>query len=79
MTLSEYLKLHDITDGDFADLVKRDRTTVLRWRKGETRPDWEGLEAILSVTNNVVRPDDFLLSPDDLAPSSENPSIEAIA
>ena len=60
MTLHDYLKLHDLTDSEFANLVNRDRTTVLRWRKGETRPDWMGLEAVSAATNGVVRPDDFL-------------------
>jgi|ERR1017187_1075436 hypothetical protein len=57
-----YLILHKLTAGQFADLVKRDRTTVLRWRKGETRPDWEGLEAVYATTGGVVCPNDFLVA-----------------
>jgi transcriptional regulator with XRE-family HTH domain len=60
MKLNEYLKRHNLTDGDFADLVNRNRTTVLRWRKGEARPDWEGLEAVTAATKGAVRPNDFL-------------------
>lgn len=60
MTLSDYLKHRRLTDAAFAKLVKRDRTTVLRWRKGETRPDWENLETIVKVTKGQVSPNDFL-------------------
>lgn len=60
MTLTDYLKLRRLKDGEFAALVKRDRTTVSRWRKGETRPDWENLEAIAEATGGLVSPNDFL-------------------
>lgn len=59
MTLTEYLQMHRLSDGDFAGRIKRDRTTVLRWRKGKTRPDWEGLDAILNATGGAVTPNDF--------------------
>lgn len=55
----EYLLVNALTDSAFAELVKRDRTTVLRWRKGNTRPDGEGLEAISEATGGQVRPNDF--------------------
>jgi transcriptional regulator with XRE-family HTH domain len=59
MTLKDYLKLHGLTDGDFARIVKRQRTTVMRWRKGERRPDWESLEAISEATGGKVSPNNF--------------------
>lgn len=68
MTLNEYLKLHGLSDGDFADLVKRERTTVMRWRKGATRPDWEALEAIHEASGGAVTPNDFF-------PPDEQPAV----
>lgn len=70
MTLNDYLKLHGISDGEFAARVKRERTTVMRWRKGDTRPDWEALEAIHEASGGAVRPNDFF-PPEPLEPSSD--------
>src|SRR5205807_3050901 len=60
MTLNDYLTANGLTDADFADLIRRDRTTVLRWRRGTTQPDWSGLQAVLNATGGAVKPNDFL-------------------
>ena len=49
-----------ISDGDFAAMVKRDRTTVLRWRHGASFPDRNDLARIIAVTGGKVTPNDFL-------------------
>ena len=72
MKLSEYLHARGLTDGAFATRVGRDRTSVLRWRRGETIPDPDALRAIADATGNAVTPNDFLLSDDaKTAPAPE--------
>ena len=65
MTLNEYLKLHDRNDADFAERIRRDRTTVSRWRRGITRPEWEDVEAIVKATGGAVSPNDFIPVPSE--------------
>jgi len=60
MKLAEYLAAHGMNDDDFALRVGRDRTTVLRWRKGRTQPDWAGMQAIMAATSGEVMPNDFI-------------------
>ena len=62
MKLDTYLKEHGLTDGDFAVTVGRDRTTVLRWRRDDARPDWPALQRVLEATGGLVTPNDFLPS-----------------
>ena len=60
MTLNEYLSQNDLTDTAFGAIIGRDRTTVMRWRRWITRPDWVALEAILMATGGAVTPNDFM-------------------
>lgn len=62
MKLDTYLKEHGLSDGDFAAEVGRDRTTVLRWRRDDARPDWPALQKVLEATGGKVTPNDFLPS-----------------
>ncbi len=63
MHLAQYMAETKLTDAAFAALIGRDRTSVMRWRKGETRPDWEALYKIVRETNGAVTPTDFLSPP----------------
>lgn len=60
MTLSEFLASQNMTDAQFAELVNRDRSTVTRWRNGQTRPDWDAIAAIGAVTDGKVSALDFV-------------------
>lgn len=59
MKLSDWMKKNRKTDAAMAELVGRDRTTVLRWRTGQTRPDWDALAVIERVTGRKVTATDF--------------------
>lgn len=60
MKLETYMALAKITDQQLADLINRDRTTILRLRSGKTvAPDWETVLAIQDATGGAVRPDDW--------------------
>jgi transcriptional regulator with XRE-family HTH domain len=59
MKLADWMTKNKLTDAAMAELVGRDRTTVLRWRKGETRPDFDALTVIEKVTKRKVRLSDF--------------------
>jgi ribosome-binding protein aMBF1 (putative translation factor) len=60
MKLSEYMATEGITDNELAVKVKRDRTNVLRWRKGETKPDFDALIALEHITDGKVTARDFV-------------------
>jgi hypothetical protein len=60
MTLDQYLTKLEITDAEFAIKVEHDRTTVSRWRRGETKPDWKALKLIKRETGGCVMPNDFI-------------------
>jgi transcriptional regulator with XRE-family HTH domain len=64
MTLNEYLRLEGLSDAQFAMQLGRDRTTVSRWRRGLTRPEWADMQAIAKSTNGFVNPNDFLTEPE---------------
>src|ERR1017187_6937829 len=71
MKLDVYLKSHDLTDARFAALVGCDRTTVMRWRRGKSQPDWGALRAIIEATSGAVTPNDFI----SLAPHQESSNV----
>lgn len=65
-----YLTEHDLDDQAFADLlnkiakwkrkdIRRDRTTVNRWRNGKRKPDWDSLELIGLATDGAITSNDF--------------------
>ena len=60
MKLATYLDEHGISDAEFAASVARDRSTVTRWRNGQT-PDAEAMRVIANVTGGQVTPNDFIL------------------
>lgn len=59
MTLAEFMKTANISDVELAAQVKRDRTNVLRWRTGKTKPDFDALVAIEKISEGKVTARDF--------------------
>lgn len=65
MKLAEYMTLTKKSDESLSvemlkeTGVKRDRSTISRWRRMETRPDWEAMKALTSVTRGSVTASDF--------------------
>lgn len=59
MTLAEYMEREGLTDLQLAEKVNRDRSNVLRWRKGITKPDFDALVAIEHLTDGKVTARDF--------------------
>lgn len=58
MTISDYLRLHKMTDQVFADLIGVERSTVTRMRGGQI-PKKEIMLRIVSVTAGKVMANDF--------------------
>jgi transcriptional regulator with XRE-family HTH domain len=73
MKLDEYLARERLTDAAFAALVNRSQSAISRLRRGETLPDWRTLEAIVSVTDGAVTPNDFLSLPVTPEPDETTP------
>jgi hypothetical protein len=63
MTLDQYLTTMKMSDAAFGKKVGYDRTTVSRWRRCETRPDWHALKEIKQATGGCVMPNDFIGAP----------------
>lgn len=59
MNLADFMKAENISDVELAAQVKRDRTNVLRWRTGKTKPDFEALVAIEKISDGKVTARDF--------------------
>lgn len=59
MTLAEFMELENLTDAGLAEKVGRDRSNVTRWRRGDTKPDFEALVAIEKITGGKVTALDF--------------------
>lgn len=59
MTLAEFMEQEGLTDVQLAEKVNRHRSNVMRWRTGETKPDFEALVAIEHVTDGRVTARDF--------------------
>lgn len=59
MTLSDFMKLNGFSDADLAAIVRRDRSNVLRWRNGVTKPDFDALVAIEKISDGKVTARDF--------------------
>jgi len=60
MKLADYMSLHNLTDEAVATEVDRDRTNVLRWRMGKTKPDFHALVALERMTKGRVTASDFV-------------------
>ena len=63
MKLSDYLSERSISDGEFAEKIGVDRSSVSRLRRGVTRPNWPTIERIISETSGAVTANDFLPAP----------------
>jgi len=59
MTLDDWMHQTRTKPKDFAVLIGRDISTVSRLRRGETKPNWETLEAIERATGGKVTARDF--------------------
>lgn len=59
MKLADYLSKEQLSDADFAKLVKCDRTTILRVRKGTHKPSDALKETIAIETGGLVQPNDY--------------------
>lgn len=62
MNLADFMRTANISDVELAAQVKRDRTNVLRWRTGKTKPDFEALVAIEKISDGKVTASDFARS-----------------
>jgi hypothetical protein len=62
MKLSEFMKSANIDDVGLAKLVNRDRSNVLRWRNGVTKPDFDALVAIEKISKGKVTARDFAVA-----------------
>jgi predicted transcriptional regulator len=58
MTLNDYLTDRNMLDQDFAKLVKCDRSTIYRLRRGQ-RPSPDLMKQIVVATGGKVQPNDF--------------------
>ncbi|WP_336057345.1 hypothetical protein [Nitratireductor sp. CH_MIT9313-5] len=65
MKLAEYMTLTKKSDSSLSAEMKketgvvRDRSTISRWRRMETRPDWDAMKALTAVTRGAVTASDF--------------------
>lgn len=60
MKLDEYMSLNALTDVALAAKVGVASTTVMRWRRGTVKPDWEVLPRIVEATGGAVTANDFM-------------------
>lgn len=59
MTLAEFMETEKLTDASLAEKVGRDRSNVTRWRRGDTKPDFDALVAIEKISGGKVTALDF--------------------
>lgn len=60
MKLSNYMRLHNIKDGELAVAIGKCRTAVLRYRHGVVTPPVSVIAQIERVTNGKVTYEDFV-------------------
>jgi len=70
MKIERYMSIHKLTDTALAARVGVFPTTVMRWRKNETRPEWDIIPAIIAATEGIVTANDFIPAP---APNGAEP------
>ncbi len=75
MKLTVYLKSKNLTSAEFARRIGRSRSCVLRWTKGQRRPDALAMAAIQRETAGQVTPNDF----HDLPAASVEPAASEVA
>jgi transcriptional regulator with XRE-family HTH domain len=54
MTLREWMKLSKLDDEQVATLVRANRSTISRLRRGKQRPSWELAAALEKATKGAV-------------------------
>lgn len=59
MTLAEFMENEKFTDVSLAERIGRDRSNVSRWRRGDTKPDFDALVAIEKISGGKVTASDF--------------------
>ena len=59
MTLEKWMKIKGYTDGQFAELIGMDRSTVNLYRHGLRMPRPAVMEKIAYATAGQVKPNDF--------------------
>jgi DNA-binding XRE family transcriptional regulator len=59
MKLDMWMASRGLTDDDVASLVKVDRTTISRLRRGLTKPSWELAAKLKGASKGAVIADDF--------------------
>ena len=63
MFIHQYMKKTGIGDQELADKIGRDRTVILRLRRGTTpAPDWETVIRLQDATKGAVGPKDWAAS-----------------
>ncbi len=60
MKLADYLSIAEMTDAAFAAEIGVSRSTVTKWRRGTTFPDFPNQMKIARATKYKVTPNDFL-------------------
>ncbi len=64
--LNDLLKTHNMSQQALADMLGTTQSTISRWVKGFTRPNFEDLILISIIFNESI---DFLLGKEDLSES----------
>ncbi len=60
MKLKTYMMRCGLSDTEMGRLVKVDRTTINRIRRGKQLPSWQLMLSIQSVTEGKVLPNDYI-------------------
>jgi len=66
MKLADYMALEALTDTALAARLGVRPSTVLRWRKENTRPNWQTLRDIATATDGHVTAEDFVPGADEV-------------
>lgn len=59
MRLADFMRETGITIPQLAEDVGRDRSTVLRWKQGKVKPDFDALVALEKISDGKVTARDF--------------------
>ena len=65
MRLIEFLKKHDMTQTQFAELAKLTQASISRYATYSQKPDLDALIKIRTATNNQVDAEDFVRPNED--------------
>lgn len=60
MKIDEWMTSAGLSDDALSELIKVDRATVSRIRRGLNRPSWELAAKLKAVSGGLVTADDFL-------------------